>query len=515
MTFVARANSLLLCVAAMAANAAGPAPNFRFEIAVKPGLISSPQDGRLFVIISRTNSPEPRLAITEAGAGAPISLARDVKGLAGGTSAILDHTAFIFPVTNLAALPPGDYFVQALLDSSIDLRLPNGPGNLYSLSRKMRLDVGGADPVQFELDHQIPGEQLPHNTDQIKFVKIRSKLLSEFHHRPIYLRAGIILPRDYERESSRRYPLWVRIGGYGSRYTAVRRLLTDDREFRPIWLAEDTPRFVLLQLDGAGPYGDPYYVNSDNNGPYGDMLVQELIPYIEQQFRVLGQPRARVLSGVSTGGWVSLALQFFYPDFFNGVWSSCPDPVDFRAYELVNIYQDNNAYVNTEGKERPSERDLKGNVVLTMRREVGMENLLGPGNSYTRSGEQWGSWNAVYSPRGADGLPMPLWDRQTGLINHTVAEEWKKYDLRLFLEKNWKNLGPKLRGKIHIASGEADQYFLNNAMHLLDDFLAHADPPFEGQIAYGPGKGHGWLNLSLKAMLREMAAAAGPQKGAP
>jgi S-formylglutathione hydrolase FrmB len=284
-------------------------------------------------------------------------------------------------------------------------------------------------------------------------------------------------------------------------------------EFASTWQADDAPRLILLQLDGAGPNGDPYYVNSANNGPFGDALVQELIPHVEAKFRAVGQPRARFLSGGSTGGWVSLALQVFYPDFFNGTWSSCPDPVDLRAFQLVNIYLDDNAYLNKYGNERPSARDLNGDVKLTMRREVGLENLLGRGNSYTFSGGQWGNWNAVFGPRGADGLPVPLWDPQSGKINHTVAEQWKKYDLRIVLEQNWKTLGPKLRGKIHIAAGEADDYFLNNAVHLLQKFLSQADPPFEGKIVYGPGQGHGWFDLSLRQMLDEMQAAATANSG--
>jgi hypothetical protein len=211
-----------------------------------------------------------------------------------------------------------------------------------------------------------------------------------------------------------------------------------------------------------------------------------------------------VLSGTSTGGWVALALQVFYPDFFNGAWSSCPDPVDFRALQLINIYENKNAYVDVRGQEWPSERDAEGNVTLTMRREVGVENLLGGGNSFTLSGEQWGAWNAVFSPRGSDGLPVPLWDPPTGTLNRAVAEQWQKYDLHLVLKQNWKTLGPKLRGKLHIAAGEMDNYYLNNAVHLLDEFLSQAKPPFEGKIIYGPGKRHGWFDLSLGEMLDEM-----------
>ena len=484
------------------------AASLRFEVTLQPGLLKGPQDGRLFVILSEKNTPEPRLMLGRNGPDAPEALAVDLKALAAGRPVVLDEAAFAYPQTNLATLPAGDYFVQALFDWNPDLRLAGAPGNLFSSPLKTHLNPAEGGVVKLELTQQIPAETLPPDSDQIKFVRLQSKLLSDFHHRPIYLRAGIVLPHDYTNSPTRRYPLWIQIGGFGDRFTSVRQLIGGGfRGFRTVWQAEDTPRFLLLQLDGAGPLGDPYYVNSANNGPYGDALVKELIPYVEEKFRGIGQPRARVLSGTSTGGWVSLALQIFYPDFFNGTWSSCPDPVDFRAFELVNIYSDDIAYVNRQGNERPSERDLKGDVVLTMRREVGIENLLGRGNSYTASGQQWGSWDAVYSPPGSDGLPAPIWDPLTGKIDHAVAEQWKKYDLRLIVEENWKTLGPKLRGKLHIASGEADQYFLNNAMHLLNDFLMHADPPFEGKIVFGPGKGHGWMYEGLREMLGEMQSA--------
>jgi hypothetical protein len=278
-------------------------------------------------------------------------------------------------------------------------------------------------------------------------------------------------------------------------------------EFKTNWLADDSPRMIQLYLDGDGPFGDSYQVNSDNNGPYGDAITQEVIPYVEQKFRGVGEPYARVLDGGSTGGWVSLALQVFYPDFLNGTWSFCPDGVDFRAFQLVNIYSDKNAYVNAHGFERPSARDLNGDVRFTIRHECQMENVMGLGDSWSMSGEQWGAWNATYGPRGKDGRPVPLWDPKTGEIDHSVVEHWKKYDLRMVLEQNWKTLGPKLKGKINIWVGEADDYFLNNGVHLLDEFLKKADPPYRGKIAYGPGKGHCWLALSERQLMNEMAAA--------
>ncbi len=479
----------------------------QFQVSLQPSLVTNAQDGRLFVILDNTNSPEPRLRLGDPSDRAPQAFARDVQGFKAGNPMIIGRDAFGFPFDALSKLPAGDYYVQALLSCNQDLRRTDAPGNLYSLPRRVRLDQAASATIQIELSRRLPPDELPVDTDQVKFLKVESKLLSRFFGRPIYLRAGILLPRDYGQDASKRYPLWVRIGGLNTRYTAVTGLLREGSSFRRTWLADDTPRFLLLQLDGAGPYGDPYYVNSANNGPYGDGLTRELIPEVERRFHAMAQPAARVLSGTSTGGWVALALQVFNPDYFNGAWSSCPDPVDFRALQLVNLYADSNAYVDHNGKEQPSERNLDGQVVLTMLRETAMENLLGRDNSYTFSGEQWGAWNAVFSPQGPDGQPARIWDAQTGKIDPMVAEHWKKYDLRLILERDWKTLGPKLHHKIHIASGEADQYYLNNAVHLLDAFLAHADPPFEGKIVYGPGKGHGWFDLSLRQMLLEMDAA--------
>jgi hypothetical protein len=479
----------------------------RFVVGVKEGLSGGPEMGRLFVIVSATNNPEPRLRLGSTEEDAPVALARDVIDLGPGKTAMIDSRSFSYPPVKPSAQLPGDYWVQGLLAGNADLRMPGAPGNLFSLPRKVHLDWTQRKEIRLELSQRVPPETLPADTAEMKFIKRKSELLTQFHRRPIFLRAGIILPQGFESQPARRYPLWIRIGGINSRYTSIRRLMAEGSDFRKVWMAPDTPRFIVLDLDGAGPYGDPYYVNSANNGPYGDALVQELIPYVEAKYRAVGDPKARVLSGVSTGGWVSLALQVLYPAFFNGAWASCPDPVDFRAFQLLNLYRDENAYADKRGREIPSRRNLKGETTLTMQREVGVENLLGLGNSYTRSGEQWGAWNAVFSPRAADGLPVPIWDPQSGKIDHAVAEEWKRYDLRLVLERNWKTLGPKLKGKLHIASGEADEYFLNNAVHLLEQFLAKADPPFKGSIVYGPGKEHGWSNLSMREMLEEMRKA--------
>ncbi|HEY7915152.1 MAG TPA: alpha/beta hydrolase-fold protein [Blastocatellia bacterium] len=500
---------ILISVDTLSRSAQSPAQSnaLRFEITMRGGLVDAPQDGRLFVIMSRAARPEPRLLVGETGLDSPPIVARDVKGFAPGVAQTLDRSAATFPLESLDRIAPGDYIVQAVFDSNIDLKSVNAPGNLYSDPAQARIDPSRPQAIRLELKHRVPAEELPADSELVRFVKIQSDLLSKFHGRPIYLRAGVILPRGFNDEPARRYPLRVHIGGYGERYTSVRRMMNQGSPFRAAWMADDAPRMILLHLDGDGPFGDSYQVNSANNGPFGDAITRELIPHVEKKFRAVGEPRARVLDGGSTGGWVALALQVFYPDFFNGVWSAFPDPVDFRQLQLINIYEDLNAYVNRHGFERPSARDLNGDVRFTIRHECQMENVLGAGDSWSMSGQQWGAWNAAYGPRGVDGRPVALWDPKSGAINREVIEHWRQYDLRLVLERNWQALAPRLRGKITIWVGEADDYFLNNAVHLLDQFLSKATPAYEGRIIYGAGKGHGWMALSERQMLQEMAAA--------
>ncbi len=485
-----------------------PSALLSFEIVTHPTLAANlPAHGRLFVMLSTKAEREPRLGIGWADPKADPFFAKDISGWNGKTALTFGEEAVGFPIASISKLMPGMYYAQALYDVDTTFSFINAPGNFYSAPSKIEIAAGGKQRFRLTLDQRIPAEQLPQDTEHVKYVRVQSRLLTEFWQKPMYLRAAVILPRDYDKEPQRRYPVRYHLGGYHSRYTNAERMLREGSAFRRAWLSDDCPRMLLVHLDGEAPFGDSYQTNSANNGPYGDATVQELIPHIEQNFRALAAPESRFLEGGSTGGWVALALQIFYPDFFNGAWSFCADGVDFRHFQLVNIYSDDNAFVNEHGYERPSMRDTDGEPRFSMRHEITMERVLGRGNVFVTSGGQWGAWNAVYGPRAANGRPAAIWDSWTGKIDHKVAETWRPYDLREKLEKNWSTLGPKLQGKLHIWMGDMDNFYLNNAMRLLEKFLQQTqNPKSDARLFFAPGEGHCWQGISEIAMMREMAA---------
>jgi hypothetical protein len=261
------------------------------------------------------------------------------------------------------------------------------------------------------------------------------------------------------------------------------------------WTSPGFPRHLVVEIQHPTPYyDDSYAVNSENNGPYGDAIMQELIPEIERQFRGIGEGWARFTYGGSTGGWEAMAVQVFYPDDFNGAYVACPDPIDFRAYTVVNLYEDANAYYLDERFKRtprPGHRNWLGQVDRTLEESGHLELVLG---TKSRSGQQWDVWESVYSPVGDDGYPQRIWDKVTGEIDPDVAEYWREnYDLVHILRRDWATLGPKVAGKLHIYVGDMDNYYLNNAVYLAEDFLeSTTDPYYAGLVDYGNRDEHCW-----------------------
>jgi Putative esterase len=501
---------------------AAPEP-LRFEVSYPASLRREPVDGRLLILLSTDGSEEPRFQV-DTSLDTQQFFGTDVDGLAPGANATLDAGALGYPVANLNDVPPGEYFVQALLhvyetfhraDGHV-LKLPmdrgegqqweRAPGNLYSTPKRVRIDPSKGGRVAIALDRIVPPIPPPGDTKYVKYVSIESEKLTAFWGRPMRLGAIVLLPEGFDEHPDARYPVLYVQGHFTDRFRGFResppepglsgaarteaeygyRLYQD-------WTSGRLPRMLIVISQHANPYyDDSYGVNSENLGPYGDAIVEELTPYVEKKFRAIGEPWARVLMGGSTGGWIALAQQVYYPDFFNGAWCHCPDSVDFRAYQMVDIYRDASAYwMKSEWKKVPrvDRRETNGDLTATMEDANRYELVLG---EHARSGGQWDIWQAVYGPVGADGYPQPIWDKRTGTIDHEVAEYWKEnYDLRAILERRWPKLGPKLVGKIHIKVGDSDNYYLERAVRLLEAFLESTrEPRYGGSVEYGDGHGH-------------------------
>jgi hypothetical protein len=253
--------------------------------------------------------------------------------------------------------------------------------------------------------------------------------------------------------------------------------------------------FIRVTLDPRCPLGHHVFANSDNNGPWGDALVAEFLPALDSTFRTVGTPAGRFLTGHSSGGWSTLWLQVNYPDDFGGTWSTAPDPVDFRDFQQIDLYRPGeNMFRDASGQLRPLAR-MQGRNIVSYIQFSQMEDVLGPGG-------QLHSFEAVFSRRGADGRPVPLWNRQTGEINPATAETWRRYDLGLRLRQNWESLGPKLQGKLHVVTGEEDTFFLDGSSRLLQETLQKLRS--DAVVTMVPGRDH--MNLYQGGLREKLEA---------
>jgi hypothetical protein len=523
--------SFLVIMAGCQQKAKGPL----FTVSFSEDILQEARDGRLLLMLSTNDENEPRFQISD-GPNTQLIFGLNVEDMKPGQKITFDASVFGYPYESLKDIPPGDYQVQALLHvyetfnlstgQTVKLPMDNGegqqwnrsPGNLYNEPVKVRVDPGSSSAVDIVMDQVIPPIEPPKDTEFIKHIRMKSELLSEFWGRDMYLGAHVLLPKDFESHPEARFPLMVfhghfpyDFGGfrttppdpdlepdYSARFDVTGYNIIQQQEaydFYQQWTSDDFPRFLIIEIQHPTPYyDDSYAVNSASQGPWGDAITYELIPHIEEQFQGIGEGWARFLYGGSTGGWEALAAQVMYPEAYNGCFAACPDPIDFRAYCLTNIYEDVNAYYYPgEHKQTlvPGHRDYLGHVSTSLRDMNMRELVLG---DKSRSGQQWDIWEATYSPQGADGYPVRLWDKYTGVINPEVADYWKEnYDLRYILERDWETIGKKLEGKIRIYCGDMDNYYLNNAVYLMEDFLeSTTNPYYAGEVDYGDRAEHCW-----------------------
>ena len=518
----------------------------RFEISFPKEMSAAPLDGHVLLLISNNDEREPRFQVSLMTAQSQQVFGVDVDALAPGAPAVVDASTLGYPAENLNDLPPGDYWVQGLLNVYETFHLGDGrtlklppdkgegqhwqvkPGNLYSKPQKIHIDPKSGFAIRISLTEKIPAlENELKDVDSVvgwsgandehaiadnkweKHIRIQSDLLTKFWGRPTYLGAVVLLPDGWEEHPDAHYPIIVEQDHFHRDMPGVipfritppsdnlkggeLRTAKNGYKLYQDWTSGRMPRVIVLTIQHATPYfDDSYAVNSANVGPYGDAITQELIPYVEKQFRGIGQGWARAVYGGSTGGWESLASQVFYPDFYNGAWVFCPDVVDFRAYMTMNLYDDKNAFA-IDGPfgsvPRPSVRQPDGLVLSTMEQMNRYELVQG---THSRSGEQLDTWQAVFSSVGEDGYPKPVFNKRTGEIDHETAKYWKEhYDLSAIMQRDWKTLGPKLAGKLHLYVGEADTFYLDRAVHLLKDYLdTTTDPYYRGSFDFGVRKPH-------------------------
>jgi hypothetical protein len=514
-----------LLLLALPAAVPGQATAPRFEVTFTAAASSTPVTGRLVLLIAKAAQPEPRLALSLRG---PAIAGVDLEQVRPGQPIVVDDGAVAYPM-KLSALPAGDYFVQAVINVYDSVRRADGKtvwlpmndgtieffttaaGNLYSDVQPVRLGGGAPASVSLAVTKVIPAASRPQDTEWLKYVTIQSKKLTAFWGRPIYIHAAVLLPKGYAEHPDTRYPSVYTLGhswtplsfrttapsGPATGINPVTGLENGFETYKK-WNGDDFPRVIAISLIQQTPYfPDSYSVNSANNGPYGDAIIEEVIPFLEERFRIIRKPYARHLEGASTSGWQTLALQLRNPDFFGGAWVLQPDPVDFTRYVSTNIYEDTNAFVIPLGPfltaERGFQRTREGQTIHTLRQLSLFEAVLG---SRGRSGFQLGAWEAVYGPVDADGYPVPLWNKLTGTIDRNVATYMRDngYDLRAYAEKHWPVLGPKVAGKLHFFTGDMDDFNLNLAVYRFEEFLkSTTNPRSDADFTYGrPMKGHSW-----------------------
>jgi hypothetical protein len=523
------------------------------SVTLGDGLSLGPVTGRMFVLVTDRADVEPRLVTADTGDYyfndprfdfAPF-FGQDVDALRPGATVSLSGKENGFPFATLAELPPGEYSIQAVFDRYEQVTPAHGktiwlpmdhwegsqfhlkPGNFYSDVQRIKVEKGRGLKVSLVLRAQIPEVKQPEDTKYLKFRKFRSELASKFWGRDMPVGVNVLLPEGYDEHPNAHYPVVFHMGHfleYAPWHFPMKEPPKTEgpaperspRWMWEHWIAPGTPRVIVVTLLHPTPYyDDSYLVNSANTGPWQDVLMKELLPYINREFRTIDAPWARVMSGGSTGGWISLYTQITQPESFGGAWVYCPDMVDYRSLVQTDMYRENN-YFTPDGykwlhPERPYSRTVTGKWAVSARQFAQLSSALG---SRSRGGEWLDAYAAMFGPVGADGYPVPLIDWESGAIDHHVAEVWRDngFDLRYFMEKNWKTLGPKVKGQLFFLAGDMDQFYTNNALYLLEDFLKNTqDPPYEGSFRYGrPMIGHTFSGIGLDpwpfALLQEMAA---------
>lgn len=480
------AAAALLFLAVNLAASQSPSPqHLFFHVTLSPQL-QQPVSGRLLLFVS----PGHGAKAVDMNMMSPTSVyiaAKEVSGLAPGQTIDIDADDTVFPAP-LSQAAKADYQAQVVLDVAHTYNYSGRrPGDLVSSV----VDLQAWNPLTdaaptLTLSAAIPPlpdplAKLPEVNAALKPVDFISPVLSQFWGRKIHMKAWVLLPPGYDDHSHDRYPTVYFTHGFGGSLATMR--ARNAPVFYQHMKSGKMPPMIWVLLDQSSPTGTHEFADGVNNGPWGTALTTELIPWLEAHYRMDARTSGRFLQGHSSGGWATLWLQTTYPKIFGGTWSTSPDPSDFHAFSTIDIYASGaNMYRHADGTPQPIIR-MHQTVLATMEQLAHMESVLGD------YGGQLGSFEWVFSPRGPNGRPLPMFNRQTGDVDPKVAAYWRShYDISHYIETNWATLKPDLRGKIHLYVGTDDTFYLDGAAHRLQSLLEHLDG--DGHFKFIPSKTH-------------------------
>ncbi len=474
---------------------AAEADPLEFELTFDETLRSSPFSGRVYILLSDKSSTSllERLRHRPPGdwpwtSKQPIFSLDVVDWKPGRPLRVREPRGFPYALKDL---PPKRYQIRAVMHANaLIAHSPGAPGNFYGDWIQRDLDPSEGGIVKLHIDRRIKTERPKPPIDRVVEVRLRSKCLSSFHGRDVFMRAMVRLPEAYAEQPDRRFGAIYIIPGFGG---------DDFQSLRMArMLGKSSVPFVHVGLDASCPLGHHVFADSDNNGPWGRALTEELIPHLEEKFRLVPEAHGRFLYGHSSGGWSSLWLQVSYPKLFGGVWAGSPDPVDFHDFCGVNLYDPKtNLYTDGEGKPRPQIRHA-GRIRLSFKDFAQLEDVIGPGG-------QLHSFEAVFGSRSSDGTPRLLFDRRTGEINAREVDAWRRYDIVAKIEREWDALGPKLAGKITVIMGQEDNFYLEGATERLKATLKRLGS--DARVFIVPGFDHSSILMSkpYRSIIVEMA----------
>ncbi len=429
------------------------AADISFQVSVKDGLLSSSYNGRVYVVLGSADGGDP---MSQMGwvTHAPLFVT-DVENWQGADPVTISGDPLSYPV-KLSEIEAGDYSAQAFIRlNKTNGNAGSGVGDIYSQPVSVTVSADGMTKIALVLD-QVVTKELPTIPDNYRYIEFKSDSLSAFHDMEYSVPALVRLPKDWREDDDKKWPVIYYVTGFGGGY----------EEFLYVERGNAHLKAALDQAIVVAPSAESYrghtvFADSANNGPWGYMLVHEMASYIDENFGGKG-PSERYVTGISSGGWSSIWLQISYPDEFAGAWSHVPDSVDFRDFQQMNLYaEETNVYTDEDGNRRPISRPLNdAGYVIYVDNFAAMERAKGPGGQYH-------AFEAVFSPRGEDGEPLPFFDRDTGQVDRNVTESWKPYDITLKVRENWPTLKDKIKGKLFIYAGEFDSFYLEGAVRLL------------------------------------------------